>query len=785
MPGVRLSATPRGLRMGLGPRAARIHVGSGRPTISTGKGPATVWTGIGPRHHSGRPTRQRPAPPSPSSPITAVDRADQARRLAAFETAVVSVHKGPFPPAEPKVADPPPPVDEPAIRRRAKGEALAGISMFAFGKRAEAKQHARGVADERIREAHEARARAQAAEQAHLDEEWRLLRANDPATVLQALEAAFEDNQAPAVPVDCTNDSVGVVMLYPSAHQIPAEKAAITPTGRPTVHKRSQTDRNALHVQGMASHILATVRETFAIAPMIHRVLVLTVEKSDAVGGISMLRPIAATGFDRATVERFNWARLDPLATVEAANPSLMDRRGRTGELAALDLSDEPDTATVLVTCAAILHAQVDPRVRIPPGTMPHVPADDESRAAVEPTPDPVPSTATAPLDAPAPPTASTPGAWLRFRASRWWVQVIAWLLVSPVLASWWCWRRPWPVWGRLVAIGLIAFASLAFAGSFGGSNASKNTGAPPPTTSAATTSGASTRSATTSPTTHKRKPKPHIQARAATGVFNPLEQDGFRDAVRVSFRTPTADADSIRVINARGRVVQTAELGRLSANHVHTWRWDGRTSSGGLASPGRYEIRVIGRHAGHGTAAQPIFVSLRPLSPRVGHVGVSPSPFYPIEHDGYRDTATITFTTNTTARDTIHIRGPGGRVIRSVALGALTAHSQHSWSWDGRNNAGESQSPGTYQVQIRAAYYDLHAASPWRSVTIKRKSTTPSNCTPGYSPCLVDHGGADYDCAGGSGNGPYYTEPGVEYTVTGSDPYGLDANGNGLGCES
>ena len=56
--------------------------------------------------------------------------------------------------------------------------------------------------------------------------------------------------------------------------------------------------------------------------------------------------------------------------------------------------------------------------------------------------------------------------------------------------------------------------------------------------------------------------------------------------------------------------------------------------------------------------------------------------------------------------------------------------------------------------------------------------------CTPGYSPCLVDHGGADYDCYGGSGDGPYYTEPGVIYRVTGSDPYGLDANGDGYGCE-
>ena len=58
------------------------------------------------------------------------------------------------------------------------------------------------------------------------------------------------------------------------------------------------------------------------------------------------------------------------------------------------------------------------------------------------------------------------------------------------------------------------------------------------------------------------------------------------------------------------------------------------------------------------------------------------------------------------------------------------------------------------------------------------------SDCTPGYSPCLVYHGGADYDCAGGSGSGPYYTAAGVTYRVSGSDPYGLDSDGDGLGCE-
>jgi len=56
--------------------------------------------------------------------------------------------------------------------------------------------------------------------------------------------------------------------------------------------------------------------------------------------------------------------------------------------------------------------------------------------------------------------------------------------------------------------------------------------------------------------------------------------------------------------------------------------------------------------------------------------------------------------------------------------------------------------------------------------------------CTPGYSPCLVYHGGADYDSYGLGGNGPYYTQPGVVYRVTGSDPYRLDGNNNWLGCE-
>jgi hypothetical protein len=52
--------------------------------------------------------------------------------------------------------------------------------------------------------------------------------------------------------------------------------------------------------------------------------------------------------------------------------------------------------------------------------------------------------------------------------------------------------------------------------------------------------------------------------------------------------------------------------------------------------------------------------------------------------------------------------------------------------------------------------------------------------CTPGYSPCLTP--ASDYDCEGGGGDGPEYVTGPVQ--VTGSDPYGLDLDANGVGCE-
>jgi micrococcal nuclease len=57
-----------------------------------------------------------------------------------------------------------------------------------------------------------------------------------------------------------------------------------------------------------------------------------------------------------------------------------------------------------------------------------------------------------------------------------------------------------------------------------------------------------------------------------------------------------------------------------------------------------------------------------------------------------------------------------------------------------------------------------------------------PANCHASYAGACLTPGIGDYDCAGGSGNGPNYVSGPVQ--VIGYDEFGLDADNDGIGCE-
>ena len=282
------------------------------------------------------------------------------------------------------------------------------------------------------------------------------------------------------------------------------------------------------------------------------------------------------------------------------------------------------------------------------------------------------------------------------------------------------------------------------------------------------------------------------LASSAAPTPFYPLEQDGFKDALRFSFRTNVAAADTVRVVNSLGRTVRIARVGALSGTASHSWAWGGRKDDGLRAQPGIFRLHLVAVADERKLRGPVVVVRVRAIAPRIGGSSVAPSPFYPIERDGFRDTTTFRFSTNVRASDTIRVRGPDGRIVRIARLGVLKGHGHpHAWTWNGANNGGEVLRPGAYRIKVVSVYYGQKVVSEWRTAVLKRKPSGGGgggggggNCTPGYSPCLIDHGGADYDCAGGSGNGPYYTKPGVVYRVTGSDPYDLDADNDGFGCE-
>jgi hypothetical protein len=71
---------------------------------------------------------------------------------------------------------------------------------------------------------------------------------------------------------------------------------------------------------------------------------------------------------------------------------------------------------------------------------------------------------------------------------------------------------------------------------------------------------------------------------------------------------------------------------------------------------------------------------------------------------------------------------------------------------------------------------------APPRTTAHAAPPPNPSNCDPAYPGVCLKDGIGDYDCAGGSGNGPNYVDGPI--TVRAPDPFGLDSDHDGVGCE-
>jgi hypothetical protein len=147
-------------------------------------------------------------------------------------------------------------------------------------------------------------------------------------------------------------------------------------------------------------------------------------------------------------------------------------------------------------------------------------------------------------------------------------------------------------------------------------------------------------------------------------------------------------------------------------------------------------------------------------------------------------------------ARRTLEIAGQDNSQLRSRLVEAGRRATEAEQQASVHNDATERLQSCQNELELaerRTAELDAvvatHGAAVSRSTDGPRSSRRAGNqsssagklsCDPNYSPCVPI--ASDVDCAGGSGNGPAYVSGPVR--VVGTDIYGLDRDGDGIGCQ-
>lgn len=277
-------ATPRSVRRAMHPVRTAKRAITPRPVRQLSRAAYTITNPLGAaenaligaalgsggsrRRRRRGPTRSSPANRVASSGVTAADvRAAEAAASDGQLAALMAVQRARFAPAQRPVTADPPLVDPVPLERdewrRRKGEAHVWQRGRRARLRAEVASHAQAVAAERYAQAYQ----EQRGQQANADRWWHALNAGEPAVVSAALTAAFADNPAPVEVIRAVGDEAALRVWLPGIEVLPEKRATVTPTGRLSTKAWTKTGRNEAYAALLGAHLLATVREAWAVAP--------------------------------------------------------------------------------------------------------------------------------------------------------------------------------------------------------------------------------------------------------------------------------------------------------------------------------------------------------------------------------------------------------------------------------------------------------------------------------------------------------------------------------------
>lgn len=228
------------------------------------------------------------------------------------------------------------------------GPMLAGIPALYFGE----KRVARALAAEQVEEAYEADVEAHSREvvryelRVALREQAVESRAKELEAEKRLLESAFQrlsagDRRASELAIVAVLSKAPVSSRLvgwlggrpvlrvdvPDGSEIPERRPAVTPGGKPTTKKRSQTEVNDALAEVVASVTLAVGRAALSAAPGIEGVEIVAIEPDGAV--------VAQCALERGSIAKTRYAVDDLLA-----NEGLISQSGRVRSLDEIEIAD-------------------------------------------------------------------------------------------------------------------------------------------------------------------------------------------------------------------------------------------------------------------------------------------------------------------------------------------------------------------------------------------------------------------------------------------------------------
>jgi hypothetical protein len=104
-----------------------------------------------------------------------------------------------------------------------------------------------------------------------------------------------------------------------------------------------------------------------------------------------------------------------------------------------------------------------------------------------------------------------------------------------------------------------------------------------------------------------------------------------------------------------------------------------------------------------------------------VTSTSLTPSAFYPLVRDGYRDYAHYSFSLNEAASGAVQVLNGKGKVVKTFGF---SGRRSISVAWNGRNNAGSKVSVGYYRFRVVAHAHGTTVTSLTRTTQVKTGHT-------------------------------------------------------------